>query len=65
MVVKLACIPNFSFLGKLEVTLTGGWVAAWLAGPTVMIRLSQFNLTKFDSQLELSFATKLILELEL
>ena len=24
--VKLACIPNFSFLGELEVTFPGGWV---------------------------------------
>ena len=51
--VKLACIPNFSFLGELEVTFPGGWVA----GPTLIIRLSQFNLTKFDCQLELSLAT--------
>ena len=34
-----------------------GWVAGWVAGPTVIIRLSQFNLTKFDWQLELSLAT--------
>ena len=34
----------------------GGWLAGWLAGPTVMIRLSQFNLTKFKCQLELSLA---------
>ena len=30
--VKLACIPNFSFLGELEVTFpggVGGWVG-WL-----------------------------------
>ena len=28
-----------------------------MAGPTVIIRLSQFHLTKFDCQLELSLAT--------
>ena len=27
-----------------------------MGGPTVIIRLSQFNLTKFDCQLELSLA---------
>ena len=26
--VKLACIPNFSFLGELEVTFPG-WVGGW------------------------------------
>ena len=34
----------------------GGWVGGWMAGPTVIIRQSQFNLTKFDCQLELSLA---------
>ena len=36
--------------------MVGGWVAGWVGGPTVIIRLSQFDLTKFDWQLELSLA---------
>ena len=35
----------------------GGLVGGWVAGPTVIIRLSLFNLTKFDCPLELSLAT--------
>ena len=27
--VKLVCIPNFSFLGEVEVRFPGGWVAGW------------------------------------
>ena len=32
--VKLACIPNFSFLSELEVTFPGGWggVGGWVGG---------------------------------
>ena len=32
ILVKLGCIPNFSFLGELEVTFpggVGGWVGGW------------------------------------
>ena len=29
--MKLACIPNFSFLGELEVTFPGGW-GGWVGG---------------------------------
>ena len=35
--VKLACIPNFSFLGELEDTCPG-WVDSWV-GLTVIIKL--------------------------
>ena len=28
MIVNLACMPNFSFLGEVEVTFLG-WVAGW------------------------------------
>ena len=40
----------------------GGWVpGGWLGvgGPTVIIRLPQFDLTKFDCQLELSLAKRI------
>ena len=44
----------------MKLTFPGGWVVeglgGWVSGPTVIIRLPQFNLTKFDCQLELSLA---------
>ena len=42
--VKLACIPNFSFLSELEVTFLG-WMGGWggVGGLTLIVRLSQFN----------------------
>ena len=43
MFVKLSCIPNFSFLGELEVMFPGGWVGGW-CGLRLIIRLSQFQL---------------------
>ena len=31
-------------LSESNMSSVGGWLAGWLAGPTMMIRLSQFNL---------------------
>ena len=41
--VKLTCIPNFSFLGELEVTCPGG-VGGWVGGFTVIIGLVSVQL---------------------
>ena len=43
IVVKLACIPNFSFLGELEVTFPG-WVGGWSETDNRAISV-QLNLT--------------------
>ena len=44
--VKLACIPNFSFLSELEVTFPVGvgWVGGWLDTDNKTISV-QLNLT--------------------
>ena len=55
-----AFIPNFSFLGGLEVTqiYLSGWVE-WVGGVTmILIRQSQFDLTS-TGLLELSLAKKI------
>ena len=55
--VKLACIPNFSHLGELEVTFpggVGGWVGwgGWLESDIRAISV-QLNLTGTATETEL------------
>ena len=56
MIAKFACIPNFSFLGELEVTCPGGW-GGWVGGFTVIIGLVSVQVKlHLTCPLELSLA---------
>jgi len=50
--VKLACIPNFSFPGELEVTFPGGWVDGWPESDNRAISV-QLNLSGTETGTEL------------
>ena len=54
--VKLACIPNFSFLGELEVTFPGWVVGGWPESDNKTISV-QPNLTGTGTGTELGKST--------
>ena len=57
--VKLACIPNFSFLSELEVTFPGGWLDTDNKSISV-----QFNLTGTATGTELGKNIKVISDVQ-
>ena len=59
--VKLACIPNFSFLGELEVTFSGG-VGGWLDRDNKIISV-QSNLTGTGTELGNNDVSAYLLEM--
>ena len=71
--VNLVCIPNFSFLGYIEVRYPsytpGGWrvggptyIIMPLCGPTYKLRLASWNSTKYEFKVGQSVAILFILQ---